>query len=90
MDDKQPVKKEDYIFGLDIGASKVNLFVGISGGDSVRVVECGDFPLANADEFDSVVERLKRASQESTSFHITIKVSLHFPETKSVKKIWKT
>lgn len=61
MDDKQPVKKEDYIFGLDIGASKVNLFVGISGGDSVRVVECGDFPLANADEFDSVVERLKQA-----------------------------
>ena len=29
---KQMVKKEDYIFGLDIGASKVNLFVGISEG----------------------------------------------------------
>ena len=61
MDDKQPIRKEDYIFGLDIGASKVNLFVGISGGDSVRVIECGDFPLANPDEFDSVVEKLQQA-----------------------------
>ena len=60
-DDKQIVKKEDYIFGLDIGASKVNLFVGISEGDSVRVVECGDFPLESSDEYDSVVETLQKA-----------------------------
>ena len=58
---KQMVKKEDYIFGLDIGASKVNLFVGISEGESVRVVECGDFPLESSDEYDSVVETLQKA-----------------------------
>lgn len=63
-DNKQAIKKEDYIFGLDIGASKVNLFVGISEGDSVRVVECGDFPLANADEYDLVVETLQQAVQQ--------------------------
>ena len=60
-DNKQSVKKEDYIFGLDIGASKVNLFVGISEGESVRVVECGDFPLESSDEYDSVVETLQKA-----------------------------
>ena len=63
MDDKQIVKKENYIFGLDIGDSKVNLFVGISDGASVRVIECGDFPLANADEFDVVVDNLQQAVQ---------------------------
>lgn len=62
-DNKQERKKEDYIFGLDIGASKINLFVGISEGESVRVVECGDFPLANADEYDLVVETLQKAVQ---------------------------
>lgn len=63
-DNKQTIKKEDYIFGLDIGASKVNLFVGISEANSVRVVECGDFPLANAEEYDLVVETLKKAAQQ--------------------------
>lgn len=63
-DNKQIIRKEDYIFGLDIGASKVNLFVGISEGDSVRVVECGDFPLANADEYDLVVDTLQQAVQQ--------------------------
>ena len=64
MDDsKQEKRKEEYIFGLDIGASKLNLFVGISEGENVRVVECGDFPLKNADEFDSVVETLQQAVQ---------------------------
>ena len=62
-DNKQEKKKEEYIFGLDIGASKLNLFVGISEGENVRVVECGDFPLKNADEFDSVVETLQQAVQ---------------------------
>lgn len=60
-DNKQIVKKEDYIFGLDIGASKVNLFVGVPEGDSVRVIECGDYPLEKADEFDSVIETLQKA-----------------------------
>lgn len=60
---KQVIRKEDYIFGLDIGTSKVNLFVGISEGESVRVIECGDFPLANADEYDLVVETLQKAAQ---------------------------
>ena len=63
MDDRLDKKKEEYIFGLDIGASKINLFVGISEGENVRVVECGDFPLKNADEFDSVVETLQKAVQ---------------------------
>ena len=63
MDDRLDKKKEEYIFGLDIGASKMNLFVGISEGENVRVVECGDFPLKNADEFDSVVETLQKAVQ---------------------------
>ncbi|WP_297698992.1 cell division protein FtsA [uncultured Fibrobacter sp.] len=63
MDDRQDKKKEEYIFGLDIGASKMNLFVGISEGENVRVVECGDFPLKNADEYDSVVETLQQAVQ---------------------------
>ncbi len=63
-DNKQPIRKEDYIFGLDIGASKVNLFVGISEGSSVRVVECGDFPLANAEEFDLIVETLQKAASQ--------------------------
>ncbi len=63
-DNKQTIKKEDYIFGLDIGASKVNLFVGISEGSSVRVVECGDFPLANAEEFDLIIETLKKAASQ--------------------------
>ena len=63
MDDRQDKRKEEYIFGLDIGASKMNLFVGISEGENVRVVECGDFPLKNADEFDSVVEKLQKAVQ---------------------------
>ncbi|WP_298770116.1 cell division protein FtsA [uncultured Fibrobacter sp.] len=62
-DNKQEKKKEDYIFGLDIGASKINLFVGISEGENVRVVECGDFPLANAEEYDQVVETLQQAVQ---------------------------
>lgn len=60
-ENKQAVKKEDYIFGLDIGASKVNLFVGISEGDTVRVVECGDFKLTNPDEYDVVVDTLRQA-----------------------------
>ena len=66
---KNEIRKEDLIFGLDIGASKINLFVGVANGASVRVLECGDCPLANADEIDSVVETLKRAAQtlESTA-----------------------
>jgi cell division protein FtsA len=62
-DNRQDKKKEEYIFGLDIGASKINLFVGISEAENVRVVECGDFPLKNADEFDLVVETLQKAVQ---------------------------
>ena len=48
MDDNKQnmIKKDDYIFGLDIGTSKINLFVGAIEGNSVRVLECGDFPLA--------------------------------------------
>lgn len=66
---KNEIRKEDLIFGLDIGASKINLFVGAANGESVRVLECGDFPLTDADEFDHVVEMLKNAAQtlESTT-----------------------
>ena len=60
---KNEIRKEDLLFGLDIGASKINLFVGVANGSSVRVLECGDFPLKNADEFDNVVETLKKAAQ---------------------------
>ena len=62
-DNKLDKKKDEYIFGLDIGASKINLFVGVSEGENVRVVECGDFPLKNADDLDSVVETLQQAVQ---------------------------
>jgi len=63
MDDRQnEIRKDDLIFGLDIGASKINLFVGTVTDNSVRVLECGDFPLASADEFDSVVENLQKAA----------------------------
>lgn len=63
------IRKDDLIFGLDIGASKINLFVGNVTENSVRVLECGDFPLNNADEFDSVVDTLKNAARtlESTA-----------------------
>ena len=60
---KNEIRKEDLIFGLDIGASKINLFAGVANGESVRALECGDFPLTNADEFDHVVEMLKQAAQ---------------------------
>ena len=66
---KNEIRKEDLLFGLDIGASKINLFVGVANGPSVRVLECGDFPLTNPDEMDCVVETLKKAAQtlESTA-----------------------
>lgn len=56
------IRKEDLIFGLDIGASKINLFMGALTEDSVRVLECGDLPLTKADEMDSVVENLQKAA----------------------------
>ena len=58
------IRKEDLIFGLDIGASKINLFMGAVTDDSVRVLECGDLPLTNADEMDSVVETLQKAAEK--------------------------
>lgn len=61
------IKKDDLIFGLDIGASKINLFMGAVTEDSVRVLECGDLPLANADEMDSVVENLQKAARQLES-----------------------
>lgn len=67
------IKKDDYIFGLDIGSSKINLFVGAIEGESVRVLECGDFPLENPDAFDSVVETLEKAVhllESSTSIDV--------------------
>ena len=75
MDDNKQnmIKKDDYIFGLDIGTSKINLFVGAIEGNSVRVLECGDFPLANPDAFDSVVETLGKAVhmlESSTSIDV--------------------
>ncbi|WP_290728999.1 cell division protein FtsA [Fibrobacter sp. UBA3629] len=71
---RNEMRKEDLIFGLDIGASKINLFVGMVDGASVRVLECGDFPLTNADEFDHVVETLKNAAQ---SIESTVGVDVH-------------
>lgn len=56
------INKDDLIFGLDIGASKINLFVGVVTDNSVRVLGVGDPPLANADEIDSVVENLQKAA----------------------------
>ena len=61
------IRKEDLIFGLDIGASKINLFMGAVTDDSVRVLECGDLPLTNADEMDSVVETLQKAARQLES-----------------------
>ena len=61
------IRKEDLIFGLDIGASKINLFMGAVAEDSVRVLECGDLPLTNADEMDSVVENLQKAARQLES-----------------------
>jgi cell division protein FtsA len=71
---KNEIRKEDLIFGLDIGASKINLFVGVANEANVRVLECGDFALTNADEFDHVVETLKRAAQ---SLETTTGVDVH-------------
>ena len=61
------IRKEDLIFGLYIGASKINLFMGAVTDDSVRVLECGDLPLTNADEMDSVVETLQKAARQLES-----------------------
>ena len=71
---KNEIRKEDLIFGLDIGASKINLFVGVANDANVRVLECGDFTLTSADEFDHVVETLKRAAQ---SLETTTGVDVH-------------
>lgn len=60
--DENKQKKEDYIFGLDIGTSKINLFIGMSDGDDIRIIECGDYKLQKADEFDELVELLKEAA----------------------------
>jgi len=69
MDDNRQneIRKEDLIFGLDIGASKINLFMGAITENSVRVLECGDLPLTNADEMDSVVENLQKAARQLES-----------------------
>lgn len=56
------INKDDLIFGLDIGASKINLFVGVVTDNSVRVLGVGDPTLANADEIDSVIENLQKAA----------------------------
>lgn len=56
------INKEDLIFGLDIGASKINLFVGAVTDNSVRVLGVGDPSLANADEIDCVIENLQKAA----------------------------
>ncbi len=61
------IRKEDLIFGLDIGSSKINLFMGAVTEDSVRVLECGDLPLSKADEMDSVVENLQKAARQLES-----------------------
>ena len=61
------IRKEDLIFGLDIGASKINLFMGAVTENSVRVLECGDLPLTNSDEMDSVIENLQKAARQLES-----------------------
>jgi len=61
------IRKEDLIFGLDIGASKINLFMGAVTDNSVRVLECGDLPLTNSDEMDSVIENLQKAARQLES-----------------------
>jgi cell division protein FtsA len=69
MDDNRQneIRKEDLIFGLDIGTSKINLFMGAVTENSVRVLECGDLPLTNSDEIDSVVECLQKAARQLES-----------------------
>lgn len=61
------IRKENLIFGLDIGASKINLFMGAVTENSVRVLECGDLPLTNSDEMDSVIENLQKAARQLES-----------------------
>ena len=57
------IRKEDLIFGLDIGASKINLFMGAV----TENLECGDLPLTNSDEMDSVIENLQKAARQLES-----------------------
>ncbi|MCF0214938.1 MAG: cell division protein FtsA [Fibrobacteraceae bacterium] len=74
MDNKQNiVKKEDFIFGLDVGSSKINLFGGRIEGDSVRVIECGDYNLTKPDNIDEQIECLKEAAtllEDATSVDV--------------------
>lgn len=61
---RNEIKKEDLVFGLDIGASKIDLFMGAIMEDSVSVLECGHLALPNADEMDSVVEVLQKVAHQ--------------------------
>ena len=70
MDDKNnELRKEDLIFGLDIGSSKINLFAGAMNPDNtVKILCCGALPLKRPDELDDVVETLQNVIRQLEPF----------------------
>ena len=68
-DNSNELRKEDLIFGLDIGTSKINLFAGAMNPDnSVRVLCCGALGVARSDEMDCVVETLQNVIRQLEPF----------------------
>lgn len=68
-DNNNELRKEDLIFGLDIGTSKINLFAGAMNPDnSVRVLCCGSLGVARSDEMDCVVESLQNVIHQLEPF----------------------
>ena len=70
MDDKNnELRKEDLVFGLDIGSSKINLFAGAMNPDNtVKILCCGALPLKRPDELDDVVETLQNVIRQLEPF----------------------
>ncbi len=68
-DNNNELRKEDLVFGLDIGTSKINLFAGaINPDNTVRVLCCGALGVARSDEMDCVVETLQNVIHQLEPF----------------------
>ena len=68
-DNNNELRKEDLVFGLDIGTSKINLFAGAMNADnSVRILCCGALGLSKPDELDNVVETLQNSIRQLEPF----------------------
>ena len=68
-DNNNELRKEDLVFGLDIGSSKINLFAGAMNPDNtVKILCCGALPLKRPDELDDVVETLQNVIRQLEPF----------------------